>query len=96
MTAGLTRSVLRRARQRRRWVVEGVAALVGLVVLISYLSFRSGPEPDDQAAPGGVSAGAARSPVLPAADGRTGEAGPATPGLRPRQRPPSPDPTPSA
>ncbi|MEH0927612.1 hypothetical protein [Micromonospora sp. CPCC 205558] len=96
MTAGLTRSLLRRARQRRRWVVEGVAGLLGLVMLISYFSFRSGPEPDDQAGPGGVSAGALRPPVLPAADGHSGEAGPATPGLRPRQRPPSPDPTPSA
>ncbi len=65
MTAGLTRSVLRRARQRRRWVVEGVAGLLGLVMLISYFSFRSGPEPDDQAGPGGVSAGAAPSPRSP-------------------------------
>ncbi len=94
-TAGFTRSVLRRARQRRRFVVQGAAVLVGLVLLISYLSFWSGPEPDDQVGLGGGSAGTGRSPVLPAADGRTGEAGPATPGLRPRQRPPSPDPTPS-
>ncbi|MEU4550697.1 hypothetical protein EV382_6199 [Micromonospora violae] len=97
MTAGVTRSVSRRARRRRRWAVEGAAVLVCLVVLISYLSTRSGPEPDDdQAGPGGVPAGVAHSPGLPAADGRTGEAGPATPGLRPRQRPPSPDPTPPA
>ncbi|MEW2142427.1 hypothetical protein AB0869_06375 [Micromonospora vinacea] len=97
ITAGDNRSVLRRARRRRRWAVEGAAVLVCLVLLVSYLSIRSGPEPnDDEAGPGGVSAGAGRSPVLPAADGRTGEAGPATPGLRPRQRPPSPDPTPSA
>ncbi|MET8356313.1 hypothetical protein [Micromonospora sp. NPDC005171] len=96
ITAGVTRSVLRRARQRRRWAVEGAAVLACLVVLVSYLGTRSGPEPDDaQAGPGGRPAGAARSPGLPAADGRTGEAGPATPGLRPRQRPPSPDPTPS-
>ncbi|MEV4120571.1 hypothetical protein [Micromonospora sp. NPDC049645] len=85
-----------RFRQRRRWVVEGVALVACLVVLISYLSTRSGPEPGgDQAGPGGVAAGAARNPAPPVADGRTGEAGPATPGLRPRQRPPSPDPTPS-
>ncbi|WP_249037714.1 hypothetical protein [Micromonospora noduli] len=94
----MTRRVLRRARQRRRWAVEGAAVLVCLVVLISYLATRPGPAPDDDQArgPGGVPAGAARSPGFPAADGRTGEAGPATPGLRPRQRPPSPDPTPSA
>ncbi|WP_433267281.1 hypothetical protein ACQPWR_05790 [Micromonospora vinacea] len=92
----MTRTVWRRARQRRRWAVEGAAVLACLVVLISYLGTRSGPEPDDgQAGPGSLHAGAARSPGLPAADGRTGEAGPATPGLRPRQRPPSPDPTPS-
>ncbi|MBQ1021719.1 hypothetical protein KBX71_28105 [Micromonospora sp. D93] len=96
ITTGVIRSVLRRARQRRRWAVEGVAVLVCLVVLISYLSTRSGPEPDDdRAGPGGVPAGVARTPGLPAAVGRTGEAGPATPGLRPRQRPPSPEPTPS-
>ncbi|RAO59811.1 hypothetical protein LUPAC06_01960 [Micromonospora saelicesensis] len=94
ITAGVTRRVLRRARQRRRWAVEGAAVLVCLVMLISYLATRSGSAPDDdQAGPGGVPA---RPPGLPAADGRTGEAGPATPGLRPRQRPPSPDPTPSA
>lgn len=100
ITAGGTRSVLRRvarARQRRRWAVEGVALLACLVVLVSYLSSRSDPEPrDDQAIrPGGPPAGA-RPTGLPAADGRTGEPGPGTPGLRPRQRPPSPDPTPSA
>ncbi|RQX15623.1 hypothetical protein DDE19_18905 [Micromonospora ureilytica] len=96
ITTGVLRGVLHRARQRRRWAVEGVAVLVCLVVLISYLSTRSGPEPDDdRAGSGGVPAGVARSPGLPAADGRTGEAGPATPGLRPRQRPPSPEPTPS-
>ncbi|MEU1585514.1 hypothetical protein [Micromonospora sp. NPDC005710] len=97
MTARVTRSVLRRARQRRRWAVEGAAVLACLVVLISYLGTRSGSDPDDgQSGPDGRYAGAARSPGLPAADGRTGEAGPATPGLRPRQRPPSPEPTPSA
>jgi hypothetical protein len=85
-----------RARQRRRWAVEGVAVLVCLVLLVSYLATRSGPDPgDDQAGRAGeVPAGAARSAAHPATDGRTGEAGPAMPGLRPRQRPPSPDPTP--
>ncbi|MEK8107879.1 hypothetical protein NKG94_27950 [Micromonospora sp. M12] len=83
LTAGETRSVLRRvarARQRRRWAVEGVALLACLVVLISYLSSRSDPEPrDDQAIrPGGPPAGA-RPTGLPAADGRTGEPGPGRP-----------------
>lgn len=87
--------MLRRARQRRRWAVEAVAVLVCLVMVVSYFATRSGPEPDgDQAGSGGVPAGAARSTGFPGADGRTGDAGPATPGLRPRQRPPSPDPTP--
>ncbi|WP_406075378.1 hypothetical protein [Micromonospora sp. NBC_01638] len=100
VTAGQTRTALRRvarARQRRRWAVEGVVVLVCLVALISYVSSRSDPDSDGhQAGPGGVPAGVARSTGLPAVDGRTGEAGPALPGLRPRQRPPSPEPTPSA
>ncbi|MET7666723.1 hypothetical protein [Micromonospora luteifusca] len=99
-TRAESRTALRRvtrARQRRRWAVEGVAVLVCLVVLISYLSIRSDPEPGDDRAgrSGDVPAGAARPTGHPATDGRTGEAGPAMPGLRPRQRPPSPDPTPS-
>ncbi|MET8123006.1 hypothetical protein [Micromonospora sp. NPDC005189] len=101
VTDGQSSRALRRvarARQRRRWAVEGFAVLACLVVLISYLSTRSDPEPgDDQAGrQGGVAAGAARPSGPPAAGGRTGEAGPALPGLRPRLRPPSPDPTPSA
>lgn len=96
-----SRTALRRvtrARQRRRWAVEGVAVLVCLVVLISYLASRSDSKPGDDRAGGSgdVPAGAARPTGHPATDGRTGEAGPAMPGLRPRQRPPSPDPTPSA
>ncbi|MGC4748976.1 hypothetical protein ACLQ28_25440 [Micromonospora sp. DT201] len=99
-TRAQSRTALRRvtrARQWRRWAVEGVAVLTCLVVLITYLGSRSDPETgDDQAGRSGdVPAGAARPPALPATDGRTGDAGPAMPGLRPRQRPPSPDPTPS-
>ncbi|WP_184188708.1 hypothetical protein [Micromonospora parathelypteridis] len=100
-TQAQSRTALRRvtrARQRRRWAVSGVAVLLCLVVLISYLSSRSDPEPggDQAGRSGDVPAGAARATGLPATDGRTGDAGPAMPGLRPRQRPPSPDPTPSA
>ncbi|RLP99619.1 hypothetical protein EAD98_01750 [Micromonospora sp. CV4] len=77
--------------------MAGLAVLVCLVGLVSYLGTRSGPEPgDDQAGrPGGVPAGATRPTGLPGAEGRTTEAGLAAPNLRPRQRPPSPDPTPS-
>ncbi|MFG1913899.1 hypothetical protein [Micromonospora sp. NPDC048898] len=96
-TRAQTRTALRRvarARQRRRWAVEGAAVLVCLVVLVSYLASRSDPEPgDDQS--GDAPAGVARSAARPGTDGRTGEAGPAMPGLRPRQRPPAPDPTPA-
>ncbi|WFE50051.1 hypothetical protein [Micromonospora sp. WMMD1155] len=99
--SGQTRTASRRfarARQRRRWAVEGVAALACLAALISYLGIRSDPAPDDEQAarPDGVTGVAARSPGFPATDGRTADAGVAEPGLRPRQRPPSPDPTPSA
>nr|WP_246382694.1 hypothetical protein [Micromonospora jinlongensis] len=97
VTFGQTRAVLRRVARarRRRWAVEGAAVLACLVVLVAYLGSRSDPEPDDGQGgrSGDVTAGAARSPGLPATDGRTGEAGPAMPGLRPRQRPPSPEPT---
>ncbi|MGC4771903.1 hypothetical protein ACLQ25_23405 [Micromonospora sp. DT44] len=99
--AGLSHRALRRlarTRQRRRWALEGVGAVVCLVVLVAYLGTRSGPDSGDATVggPGGVPAGAARPTGLPGADGRTSEAGPALPGLQPRQRPPSPEPTPSA
>ncbi|MEU8184807.1 hypothetical protein AB0B86_29010 [Micromonospora sp. NPDC049047] len=99
-TGTKTRTGLRRvarARQRRRWAVAGVAVLVCLVLLVSYLASRSDPEPGDEQAGGAGAApgGGARSVAQPAIDGRTGDAGPAMPGLRPRQRPPLPDPTPA-
>ncbi|MFC4018883.1 hypothetical protein ACFOW4_13150 [Micromonospora sp. GCM10011542] len=100
ITSGQTRSALRRlarGRQRRRWAVEGLAVLACLVALVSYLGNRPAPEGgDNSAGPPGAQAGTARPTGFPAAEGRTGEAGPASPGLRPRQRPPSPTPTPSA
>ncbi|MET8526212.1 hypothetical protein [Micromonospora sp. NPDC005172] len=97
--AGLNHRALRRltrARQRRRWALEGAGAAVCLVVLVAYLGTRSDPDSGDGRAggSGGVPAGAVRPTGLPGADGRT-DAGPALPGLRPRQRPPSPEPTPS-
>ena len=69
--------------------------LACLVALVSYLGSRSGPEDGDDPAGPGAQAGIARPTGLPGAERRTGEAGPASPGLRPRQRPPSPEPTPS-
>ncbi|PWR07549.1 hypothetical protein DKT68_18730 [Micromonospora acroterricola] len=76
--------------------MEGVAVLTCLVALVTYLVTRSGPDAGDATGRGdNVPAGAARPTGFPGAGGRTDDAGPATPGLRPRQRPPSPEPTPS-
>ncbi|WP_410809563.1 hypothetical protein [Micromonospora sp. 067-2] len=94
-TTGQTRSTLRRlarTRQRRRWAVQGLAVLACLVGLLSYLGTRSGSAPGDGQA-GGVGGVPARPTGFPGAEGRTTETGPAAPGLRPRQRPPTPDPT---
>ncbi|MGC4855589.1 hypothetical protein ACLQ24_19885 [Micromonospora sp. DT4] len=98
--AGLNHRALRRlarARQRRRWALEGAGAVVCLVVLVAYLGTRSSPDSGDGTVggSGGVPAGATRPTGLPGADGRTSDADPALPGLRPRQRPPSPEPIPS-
>lgn len=93
--AGRTRADLRRlvrARQRRRWVVGGIAVVVCLVALASFL-IAGGPEPGGQSA-GGVPGGAGRPSGLPGLEGRDLDAGLVSPGLRPRQRPPSPSPTP--
>ncbi|MEU7839610.1 hypothetical protein AB0B39_01440 [Micromonospora sp. NPDC049114] len=96
---GLSHRTLRRlarARQRRRWALEGLGAVVCLAMLVAYLGTRSGPESGDGpvGGSGGVPAGATRPTALPAADGHATDPGPALPGLRPRERPPSPDPPP--
>ncbi|MEH0970635.1 hypothetical protein V6U77_05805 [Micromonospora sp. CPCC 205546] len=93
--AGHTRTTLRRlarARQRRRWAVEGIAVVACLVALVSYLT-AGDPEPEGETA-GGVPAGAGRPSGFPGLEGRDLDAGLVSPGLRPRQRPPSPSPTP--
>ncbi|MFG1650865.1 hypothetical protein ACGFIE_13105 [Micromonospora sp. NPDC049275] len=100
VATGLNGRMLRRlarARQRRRWALEGLGALVCLVLLVAYLGTRSGPESagGPVGGAGGVPAGATRPTAFPAADGHASDAGPALPGLRPRERPPSPEPTPS-
>ncbi|MER7457567.1 hypothetical protein [Micromonospora sp. NPDC126480] len=92
-----TRGALRRlarSRRRRRWALEGVAALACLVALATYVQANDGPTPGVPD-PGGVPAGVGRPSNLPGADGRDPASGQASPGLRPRQRPPSPSPTPS-
>lgn len=82
--------------RRRRWTVTGLAVLACVVGLGAYVGTRNGPESgDDPAGRSGVPVGASRPTGFPGVEGRTGDVGPATPGLRPRQRPPSPDPTPS-
>ncbi|MGC4876415.1 hypothetical protein ACLQ26_09160 [Micromonospora sp. DT43] len=93
---GRTLRRLARTRQRRRWALEGLGALVCLGLLVAYLGTRSGPESDGPVGgAGGVPAGATRPTAFPAADGHATDTGPALPGLRPRERPPSPEPTPS-
>ncbi|MFC8850394.1 MULTISPECIES: hypothetical protein [unclassified Micromonospora] len=95
---GRTRSEQRRlarARQRRRWAVEGLIVLGCLVALGAYAAFPAGPAtgPDDEAvvpAPAGRPSGG-----FPVVDRPGSPADAATPGLRPRQRTPAPSPSPS-
>ncbi|MCM0678242.1 hypothetical protein NCC78_26715 [Micromonospora phytophila] len=93
---GQTRGALRqlgRARQRRRWMVEGLTVLACLVALASYLNSAE-PGPDEET-DGGVPAGVGRPSGFPGTEGRDPGVGQATPGLQPRQRPPSASPSPS-
>ncbi|MGN9808234.1 hypothetical protein ACTMSW_02585 [Micromonospora sp. BQ11] len=93
-----SRSDLRRsarARQRRRWAIHGLIAVVCAAALVAYVNSEFGPGPDDGAAGrDGVPAGVNRPSGLPGADGRDPGTAPVSPGLRPRQRPPSPTPAP--
>ncbi|MDG4817714.1 hypothetical protein O7628_19680 [Micromonospora sp. WMMD956] len=95
---GRTRSEQRRlarARQRRRWAVEGLVVVACLVALGVYAAAPDGPAagPDDEAvlpAPAGRPSGG-----FPVADRPGSPADAATPGLRPRQRTPTAPPPPS-
>ncbi|SCL53221.1 hypothetical protein GA0070606_2086 [Micromonospora citrea] len=93
---GPTRGDLRRllrARRRRRRAVEGVAVLACLVVLVAYLA-SGDPDPGREATGGGPP-GAGRPSGLPGVEARYPGPGQASPGLRPRQRPPSQSATPT-
>lgn len=97
--SGQTRSTLRRiarARQRRRWIVESLAALACLAALVAYLGTEqyAGSRQEESANRPGPASGAVR-PVVPSPQRPGADAGAASPGLRPRQRPPSPSPSPS-
>ncbi|MGS2616484.1 hypothetical protein ACVCAH_18445 [Micromonospora sp. LZ34] len=88
---------LARFRQRRRWVLEGFTVLACLVALVSYLAAEPGPEQGGETArPDGVPAGVGGPSAFPGAEVRYPATGPASPGLQPRQRPPSPTPSAAA
>ncbi|TDB70424.1 hypothetical protein E1165_25815 [Micromonospora sp. KC723] len=86
-----TRLARHRQRRRRRTIVS-LSALTGLVVLVSYLNLTADPAPpaEDRALPPGAPTVAGRPTGLP---GEVTETGVASPGLRPRQRTPSPAPS---
>ncbi|MEU1684038.1 hypothetical protein [Micromonospora sp. NPDC005707] len=91
---GQTRSALRRlarSRQRRRWLLEALAALACLAALVAYLGSERHDTPREESAV--LPAAPTGRPVLPPPGGA--QAGAVTPGLHPRQRPPSPSPSPS-
>ncbi|MFV2102875.1 hypothetical protein [Micromonospora sp. LOL_024] len=90
---GETRAAARRlarARRRRRYLVEAVAAaaVASLLALVGYLQWWSEPGVEQQAERAGLPAGEGR-PSLPSGQ----PTAPAVPGLRPRERSPSPSPT---
>nr|QLJ99651.1 hypothetical protein HZU44_05935 [Micromonospora carbonacea] len=80
-----------RARQRRRWAVEGLTVFACLVAFGTYIGTEGDPAtgPDDVLpAPAGRPSGG-----FPVADRPGLPADAATPGLRPRQRTPTPSPS---
>ncbi|MFC0028622.1 hypothetical protein ACFFMM_03685 [Micromonospora chaiyaphumensis] len=91
---GQTRSALRRlarARQRRRWLLEVLVAFACLAALVAYLGSERHDTPREENAV--LPVAPTRRPVLPPPGGA--QAGAVTPGLNPRQHPPSPSPSPS-
>ncbi|GIJ80771.1 hypothetical protein SAMN05443287_110122 [Micromonospora phaseoli] len=92
---GETRAAARRlarARRRRRYAVEAIAAtaVASLLALVGYAQWWSEPSGEEPAEREGLPAGVGR-PSLPSSQ----PTAPAVPGLRPRERPPSPSPSPS-
>ena len=88
--AGATRAARRlaRARRRRRYAVEMVAACTGLLALVAFVNWWSEPGLEDPV----------ESDGLPAVVGRPSLPSPvptamAVPGLQPRERSPSPSPS---
>ncbi|WP_341719290.1 hypothetical protein QQG74_05965 [Micromonospora sp. FIMYZ51] len=77
-----------RARRRRRYAVEAVAAFTGLLALVGFVNWWSESAPDGPAESDGLPAVVGR-PSLPSAV----PTAPAVPGLRPRDRSPSPSPS---
>ncbi|MGK5441988.1 hypothetical protein ACSNN7_09210 [Micromonospora sp. URMC 105] len=86
-----------RHRHRRRWTVEALTAAACLAVLVAYLGAEPEPEPRDGgvALPGAASTAVGRPSGPVGGPGQVAEAGVASPGLQPRQRPPTPAPSPS-
>ncbi|MFE9691505.1 hypothetical protein [Micromonospora sp. NPDC005806] len=92
-----TRLALRRmarARQRRRWLLEALAALACLAAVAAYLGAEQRTTPRREES-GVLPAPPAARPAVPSPGAPGADGGVVTPGLRPRQRPPSPSPTPS-
>ncbi|SCG39227.1 hypothetical protein [Micromonospora inositola] len=94
-----SRSALRRiarVRQRRRWIVEALAAFACLAALVAYLGAEqhAGSRQEESGVRPGPAPGAGR-PAVPSTQRPGADADAASPGLRPRQRPPSPSPSPS-
>lgn len=91
-----TRSAVRRmarARQRRRWLVEALVAFVCLAAVTVYVGTEQHPSPREEQS-GLLPAPPTGRAFLPSPGiGPDGEV--VTPGLRPRQHPPSPSPSPS-
>ncbi|MFG2056774.1 hypothetical protein ACGFI9_22400 [Micromonospora sp. NPDC048930] len=84
-----------RARQRRRWFLEALVALVCLTAVVTYLGTEQHGTPREERS--GVLPGPpAGRPEAPSPGTSGSDSGVVMPGLRPRQRPPSPSPSPSA
>ncbi|MGK5738616.1 hypothetical protein [Micromonospora sp. URMC 103] len=79
--------------RRHRWLAAGLAVAACLAAALGYVGTRPQPEAAPQ---GGVPAGVGRPTGFPPIEAKRADAEPASPGLRPRRRPPSASPSPSA